>query len=1006
MIGFEHAQQLQALAEAYHRAALQEADMPAVTRTLEALRGAWAAATEENDAWREADDAIGRTDDPVLTTLLLALRERLERQVTEATLAELRQAFALGEATGRQALKTACVSAFAKGRPELAEALAQADYPGLAADDADRRQLLELLRLGRLEAWPLAEPVLDALADDGGLPPREASHLHVMLGQIALYYGPDTERAQRRFEQALALQPEYGFAWVGMGQHWLEQADFVQAMRCFERAAEIDPRDGGACANIGDCLDKQGKTPLAQEWYEEGRRRQPGSATCGARLLRLWGRRELSGDHADVPDRLTERMLRAEPGSAHWTCREAGYACFQREEHDAALAWFERAIALDPQHPDGYIGQAQALEALQRDAEALAAAEHAIAVLPEGADGHALLARLAEGDELWARAELAHRAAAEHKPPARLFHLAKAAEMAWHDGRRGAARAELLAMLRDAPQDDTVLGTLERLADATQRQLEDRRGALALLAEVRAVAGESYAARHHNRLGDLAEAATDLDAAAAEYRAAIAADPRRALYYSNLARVWRAQRHWDETQALWDAAPEAVKADANLRSWIGTLFNQHAVEHHDAGAYGEAIALYRRSLAVNPEDAVVHSNLSLALEAVDDTFAPLAERLAAALAELAQAIALRPQEEDYKQRQAVLQARADALAGYGEQAVRATWIASPLVIEVASGLLPLVEAPGSGLTAQMQELLVGLRSRMRERYGLILPGVRIRGNSDWPGGTYVIRLQEDPVATGELALDRHFCPAADAALAGLDLATEPATVPGGGPQGHWVRASDAERAATAGLELWPVMAFAVRHLETLLRHELASLIGCDDVETLLREADETLPARVLGCQGGLPGFVAALRRLLAEQVPIVAIAALARCHAEQADAGAPLAVQDAALRALAGVKESLPGQAAAWRLAPGAALQRLLRQGVRDDDAMPSLRLLPQPCQNALAALRRARDGHPDSVLVVDGPAPLRLLLRGLVAIEMPDLPVLAHSELPAPVRIHSRIAL
>jgi tetratricopeptide (TPR) repeat protein len=995
--GLDQAAQVRALAQTYHDAALLPADMTAVTQVLESLRTNWTLCDANVDAWRETDDAISRSDDPVLTGLLLDLRQRVMAAVTGATLAELEQAFGVGLATGRAALRTACAASIAKGRPGVCAILAAADLPGLAADDGDRQLLRKLAQIAQREAWPLATPLLQDLADDPCVGARERCLLLAMLGQIAFYYDKAPDLARRRHDQALALDPGSCFGWTCLGQFWVEQGDAAEARRCFDRAIAADRRDGQVCACLGDGLDKENKPALAQEWYEEGLRRQPSHAGCASRMIRLWGRSALQGEHPDLPDRLTERMMLADPDAAHWLLREAGYACLQRDELERALAWFDRAVALDPAHPDGHIGRGHVLETLGRLDDALAAAEQAIVVLPEMPDGHALVARMAEDRQRWLRAEAANRDAAARNPSARTYHLAKAAHMAWQDGRRDEARAELLQLLHVAPQDDGVLGVLERVSDDLQRNAGDRPGALALLAEVRAAAGASYEARWRNRQGDLAEAAGDLDEAAAQYQAAIADQPGRALYYINLSRVWRAQRIWDGADPLWERAPPEVRADTTLRDRVGTLFNEHAVELHIAEQYGQALPLYRRALEVNPEDAVVYSNLALACEAAGDEVAPLGARIAEGLAALQRAVALRPENASYRTRLAAMQAREQLLRVYGSAAATADWTATPLVVELSESLVPLVQQDSGGLTARMLALLAEMHARVRTRYGVQAPGVRLRANAVWAGARYGIRLSEELVAVAELDLDQRFCPAPADALVAAGIVPQPATLPDGGAQGHWIAQPDWPAAEAAGLLLWQPMELALRHLERLLPRELPDFISVQEADTLLRQAEAALADRVLAA--GLPRFVAALRGLLSDGASVADIAALATRWLALRAAGTPEPALHEALRADPSVQTSLPGPAANRRVGLGPRLSSLLASSVRDDGCVSALVIVPDACQQALAAVReQIGDSVSETVLVVDS-ATLRPLVRALVAIEWPALPVCLRSELASPGR-------
>jgi len=67
------------------------------------------------------------------------------------------------------------------------------------------------------------------------------------------------------------------------------------------------------------------------------------------------------------------------------------------ERHEEAIAQFEQALALRPEHPEAHNGLGLALAALDRHEEAIAHYEQAIAIKPDYADAHGNL-----GNALWA----------------------------------------------------------------------------------------------------------------------------------------------------------------------------------------------------------------------------------------------------------------------------------------------------------------------------------------------------------------------------------------------------------------------------------------------------------------------------------------------------------------------------------------------------------------------------------------------------------------------------
>ncbi len=63
---------------------------------------------------------------------------------------------------------------------------------------------------------------------------------------------------------------------------------------------------------------------------------------------------------------------RARPGQDPASCIDQGEACSRRGDFTGAVAWFDRALDLDPKSAKAYTGKGLALQNLSRDKEALA----------------------------------------------------------------------------------------------------------------------------------------------------------------------------------------------------------------------------------------------------------------------------------------------------------------------------------------------------------------------------------------------------------------------------------------------------------------------------------------------------------------------------------------------------------------------------------------------------------------------------------------------------------
>jgi arylsulfatase A-like enzyme/Tfp pilus assembly protein PilF len=210
-----------------------------------------------------------------------------------------------------------------------------------------------------------------------------------------------------------------------------------------------------------------------------------------------------------------ERVLAQDPGilDAH---QMLGSLAAQEERWDEALAAFQSALALDPEHKASLFGLANAYRKLGRSEEALVGFERLLALSPRDSK-----AALAAADLLAARGERT----------------------------RAIAVLERAATGRDAPP--ILANQLGELLVAEGRTDEAR------AAFERALAAQEDLAQPHFNLAVLSEEAGDLDGAIAHYERASALAPRHYQALFNLGRLVGERGEVDRQQQLWEAAIES-----------------------------------------------------------------------------------------------------------------------------------------------------------------------------------------------------------------------------------------------------------------------------------------------------------------------------------------------------------------------------------------------------------------------------------------------------------------
>jgi hypothetical protein len=360
------------------------------------------------------------------------------------------------------------------------------------------------------------------------------------------------------------------------------------------------------------------------------------------------------------------------------------------------------------------------------------------------------------------------------------------------------------------------------------------------------------------------------------------------------------------------------------------------------------------------------------------------------------------EDESHLEREARLRTMRHLTSIYGRQGMQRIPMVTPIAIEVAHDVIPVVASGQDALNPRFQELINLMREALRSEYGLEVPPVRIRGNeTDMPGGTYLIMLQEIPLVLGTIRLDKGLCNDTVERLRLLHVEAEAATNPANGNECAWVPKESWQMLRDAGLQIWDAPEYIILHLSAVIRKNLSEFAGIQAVSNLIRETSKELYARIHSAPGGLARFTSVLQALLAEEVPIKALAAIGERYLKLTGSHIPAHEISEELRCLDDIRPHLHGNQSRtplYRL--GMKFVELLANGiVRNGDAAV-LAIEPQPCQEALAAVRSEVNSLPpmakNPVLVVDDWR-LRPFARLLVELEFPHLWVLARRELLDP---------
>ncbi|NQZ09108.1 MAG: flagellar biosynthesis protein FlhA [Algicola sp.] len=187
-------------------------------------------------------------------------------------------------------------------------------------------------------------------------------------------------------------------------------------------------------------------------------------------------------------------------------------------------------------------------------------------------------------------------------------------------------------------------------------------------------------------------------------------------------------------------------------------------------------------------------------------------------------------------------------------------------LEVGYRLIPLVDKSQGG---ELLNRIKGVRKKLSQELGFLIPPVHIRDNLDLEPNTYRISLMGVGVGESEL---RH-----DAELAinpGQVFGTVegvPTKDPAFGLEAVWVNGSQREHAQSLGYTVVDAATVVATHLSQLLMNSAALLLGHEEVQNLLDMVEKTHPKLVEGLVPDvlpLTVVVKVLQNLLNESVPI------------------------------------------------------------------------------------------------------------------------------------------
>ncbi len=318
-------------------------------------------------------------------------------------------------------------------------------------------------------------------------------------------------------------------------------------------------------------------------------------------------------------------------------------------------------------------------------------------------------------------------------------------------------------------------------------------------------------------------------------------------------------------------------------------------------------------------------------------------------------------------------------------------------LEVGYRLIPMVDKNQGG---QLMGRIKGVRKKLSQELGFLIPSVHIRDNLDLAPNAYRLSLMGVPVGEAEIQ------PEHDMAInPGQVFGSIPGTAttdPAFGLEAVWIEASQRDQAQSLGYTVVDASTVVATHLSHILQSHADELLGHEEVQQLLDKLSKSAPKLVedlVPKQLSLATVLKVLQSLLQEHIAIRDMRTIAETLAEHAPISQDAGVLTAAVRVALGrsIVQQISGmgdELSVLTLEPS--LEQILHQTLQGG-AEGAGGLEPGLAENLHKSLieetqRQEAAGRPAVLLVSQA---VRTLLARFVRHSIPGLHVLAFNEIP-----------
>jgi flagellar biosynthesis protein FlhA len=321
----------------------------------------------------------------------------------------------------------------------------------------------------------------------------------------------------------------------------------------------------------------------------------------------------------------------------------------------------------------------------------------------------------------------------------------------------------------------------------------------------------------------------------------------------------------------------------------------------------------------------------------------------------------------------------------------------PIGLEVGYRLIPMVDKTQGG---ELMGRIKGVRRKLSQELGFLIPPVHIRDNLDLSPSAYRITLMGVTVGEAEISPDREM--AINPGQVFGTIEGTPTKDPAFGLEAIWIDAGQREHAQSLGYTVVDPNTVVATHLSQILQGHAHELLGHEEVQKMLDQLAKNAPKLVENLVPktlSLGTVVKVLQNILSEQIPIRDMRTIAETLAESGphmqDAGNLTAMVRMALgRMIVQKINGLATELEVITIAPE--LEQLLLQAVQGstEGGAGIEPMLAERLHKGLAASAQKLELAGRPAVLLTSP-PLRELLARFVKHTISGLHVLSYNEIP-----------